>query len=1179
MHCSYFFFKNDSKSTTTQLLLSLALQMAKFHHGFLHTILDLIRNDGEVNTQDDRAIWTTIFLGRLFKAPFPQPQYWVIDALDECPKKSLRSLIRKFGKIDPAIPLRIFVSSRPDSSGSPLRQFLNEEKIGWFELQTGTTGSVADIAAYVGSQPWLLDRLSEEDRRTILSDIIEKANGIFLWASLIVARLEEVYSIEDIRNAVDETPSEMNGFYGRILERITRSPNAEKARCILKWVICAPEPLTAEELKEVVRIDIGHRLISPASGDIFSEICGGLLTIHKDVESRIQMMHQTVKEFLTSSASKFYVEQREAHENIARLCLEHMTGRNGLRRIARRPIAASPKLDNLFTDYASSNFSYHLRNSYSTSSTLKASLLQFITTKSLVWIETIARKGKLNLFARTLHDLKSFLALQPSRNPFFSKSHHTLASWIHDLTRIISIFGPALTDAPESIYTFIPPLCPKSSFIYKNFAGSSSQSAICELNENWEERLSSLHFPAAAKSIACNDRYLAIGLADGTVRVFTNSTLEETAVLEHGRPVTRVVFGNTSNVLVSLSAKLLTFWDSQQRRIWSIPLPRIACSIIFDCNDSAVFVTFQGLVVDSIVAFRAEDGSRIRSMIINEDSFESDSDDTHKVMRRYCPDVVRLCPQLGRAATACRSSHLTVYSLDGTDNLEKLCTIEKKGYETAIRPPQVLDVVFNPTLDSDTLAVAYQDGDIVTYQVDDWKPQQIATYHIHTRLLATSADGRTLAAGDTKGDIALFVSDTLRLMHRISATEEAVKGIIFASNSLRFCDIRGRTCNIWEPSVLVREDSMDYGPSDPEETVSSTAGHFKPQPVTPLFDGDRTITAMTPGGEKFLFCSREDGSVTVHDVTVGKQVFQLRPHAVDILQLEWHPSSGVLVSIDTSRRCIGTRLSPPSQGTTVWSRLEQVFNFRAAGRVVQALIRPDGLAVLVSTDCGEDLWQENEVSTSKHSLGKSRWLLHPTDTSRLLLFDTEKVDLYRWNGLERESVEAGISLSLPSQIVQSVERPLQNNWEPRSNTGILVQTLPFQNQSGVGFLTLNTHNIQPETTSIVISCTVRKLLQGVKKILAVSRSHILFLSLGGWICSLNSKSISDAQFYARHFYVPPFWRAGGHSLIKILSKNSLAIAYRDDVVIVQGFMDFTQKVYFQDLADEGCSSDFRSLRA
>ncbi|OIW32627.1 hypothetical protein CONLIGDRAFT_699459 [Coniochaeta ligniaria NRRL 30616] len=1143
LDCSYFFFHNDSKATVTQLLLSLAFQMAESNFEIRQTFLDFLQHGEELNTQDHTVIWNTIFLGRLFKTSFSQPQYWVIDALDECPKKSLKSLIQKFGKIDPAVPLRIFITSRPDSPDAPLRQLLNEEKIHRFELQTGQTGSMNDIAAYIRSRPRLSKLLSDEGSGTIISDILEKTKGIFLWASLIIARLDELYSIEDIRTALGEVPSEMNGFYGRILESITNSPNAEKARCILKWVVCAPEPLTTEEVKEAVRLDIGHTLIAPASSDIFSEICGSLVTVDKDNNPHVQLMHQTVKEFLTSSASNFYVNQHDSHEQIASICLEHLTGRNGLRRAARRPTGLSSTITNAFTDYASTNFSYHLSHSHSTDPSLLAALVQFITTKSLVWIETISRKGKLSAFIRTIRYLKPYLARQLEKNPPFDKNYQAVSSWINDLTRLVTIFGRALQDCPESIYAFIPPLCPKSSLIHKTFASSSPQKVICAFNENWEERLSCIVFQAAAKSVASSDQYLAVGLANGSVKVFNNSTLEETAVLEHGKPVRQVVFGNVSNVLASLSPKLLTLWDSRQHHMWSIPIGGLAASVSFNNDDSRVFVTLKGEVEHAIMAFKVNNGSRLESLTINSGSTDSmsDSDDSHKGVTRYCPEVICLAPSLSRAATTYRSSHLTVYSFDGTDGLEKLCKIEKKGSETAARPPQILDVVFNPAVESDLMAVAYQSGDIVTIQIDDWSSQQIATYHLHARVLASSADGRTLAAGDNEG-------------------EEAVTGIIFASNSLRFYDVRGRSCNIWEPSVLVRKGSVDDNSSDPEENMSAVPEHYE-QPVTHLFDDDRAITAMIPAGdEKYLFCAREDGSVTIHDVTTGLLAIELRLHAVDIRHLAWQPRTGLLVSVDTSRRCVGTRLSPAGRDGSGWRRLEQAFSFRASGGVTRALVRPDGLAVLISTEGGEDLWQDNKVVTSKHSMGQSRWMLHPTDQPRLLLCDNDRIHIYRWTGLERETSEAGISLVLPPQIADLVQKPFGNKWLSRADTSVLAQTVRLQSQSGIGFLTLNVDHMQPATTSVVVACTAtRSFIPGVKGVLAVSRSNILFLTRAGWICSLGMKAVSEPRYYTRHFFIPPFWRAGGESLIQILSKNSLAMAYRDDLIIVHGYIDFTHK--------------------
>jgi hypothetical protein len=60
------------------------------------------------------------------------------------------------------------------------------------------------------------------------------------------------------------------------------------------------------------------------------------------------------------------------------------------------------------------------------------------------------------------------------------------------------------------------------------------------------------------------------------------------------------------------------------------------------------------------------------------------------------------------------------------------------------------------------------------------------------------------------------------------------------------------------------------------------------------------------------------------------------------------------------------------------------------------------------------------------------------------------------------------------------------------------------------------------------------------------------------------KTLSNAKYYTRHLFIPPFWRTGGQPTICIASKNSVAIAYRDELVIIQGFSNFSQKVYFEE---------------
>jgi len=307
--------KNDTKGTFTRLLLSLAFQMAQVNPEARRLFLGMIDSRDEVNTQDHIAIWSSLFLTRLFKIPFSQPLCWVMDALDECPKKPLTSLIQRFAKIGKVIPLRIF-----------------------------------------------------------------------FWAALTVARLDELYSVEDIEAAIEEVPTQMHEFYASILETIKASPNADKAECILKWVVCAPSPMMVEELRDGILLDSGHPLLYSSSGDIFSEMCGSLVASGPD--SRVRLMHQTAREFLTSRQSKFYISTQRSHQHISNICLQHLNSKSFSRHSFRRPkaqgnrrtAAATPA----FAEHASAHFSYHLRHSHSTALDLLLSIVAFAKSKSLV---------------------------------------------------------------------------------------------------------------------------------------------------------------------------------------------------------------------------------------------------------------------------------------------------------------------------------------------------------------------------------------------------------------------------------------------------------------------------------------------------------------------------------------------------------------------------------------------------------------------------------------------------------------------------------------------------------------------------------------------------------------------------------------------------------------------------
>lgn len=1166
MDCCYFFFKNDTKLGIASLLISLAYQMAEFSFEIRQVFLSMISNGETVNTQDHTVIWNNLFQGRLFQVHFTQPFYWVIDGLDECPKKSLVSLIQVFSRLEARIPIRIFMTSRPDSPDAPVEQLLNAENVNRVEFRTGQEDSLRDIAAYVRSQPRLSRMLDTGENDQIVSDILAKSQGNFLWASLIIGRLDELYSAEDVKTALRQVPSEMNGFYDRILDNISKASNSEKAKCILKWVVCSPEPLSTEELTEAVRLDIGHTLLAATTGDIFSEICGSLVTVDK--EYRVQLMHQTVREYLISAESNFYVNYREAHEQLGHICLSLMNGRDGLRRASRRAKPVPGRSGHsLLLNYSCLHFSYHLLHSQSTSATTFAALGEFIDTKTLIWIEQIARKGKLKPFLRTIGNIKPYLARQLERSPPFSKNYQKVQSWIDDLTHVVSIFGQTLLDCPDSIYSFIPPLCPSSSLVHRTFAQNCTQKILCHSHEEWDERLSCMNFQSYSKSIAVTDNHIATGHADGMIRVFSASTFEEVAILKHGSPVRQLAFGNISNVLASCSPKAVSLWSTKQDLVWKATVPGIASSVCFNADDTKLLVTIKNDVKQAMLTFASADGTLLDPIVVPGDSSSSDSesDQISHTTKKFCPEVACVSFPLGLAAVTWRSSHLTIFFVDSDNNLEKFCKLEKDGFQDAARPPQIICVELNPAVESDLVAVAYQDGEIAIFEMDEWNPKQTHSHTLHTRTMASSPDGRTLAAGDTEGGIYLFAFETLQLLYRIDSLDETASSIVFASNSLRLYDVRGRSCNVWEPSVLVRKNSMDDNSSDPEEhtvpVLRGPADHFSRS----LLD-TKTITTFTSTHDgRFFFCGKEDGSVTIHDNQNGNVALELKLHSVQIRLLHFESEADMLLSVDISRRCILTDLKKPSPASPRWSQGACVLDHRASASVTQALMKRESSAFLLSNHTGEELWNGKEVLRSNVSTGSSWWMCHPTNANLLLLFDGNEIRMYHWENLREVTEDCGLMMECSANFDW---KSLANDWSSHPGCSILCQALSFQDTTGTAFLMLDLDQAQLQSSSIVVSCTLRNMAAGVKSILAITRSSIIFLDRGGWVCSLGIKGISEAKSYHRHFFLPPFWRTRGDLMVKIVAKNSLLVAYKDDVVIVHGFMDFTHKVEFPAFPDD-----------
>ncbi|KAI8712977.1 hypothetical protein NCS52_01240700 [Fusarium sp. LHS14.1] len=377
---------------------------------------------------------------------------------------------------------------------------------------------------------------------------------------------------------------------------------------------------------------------------------------------------------------------------------------------------------------------------------------------------------------------------------------------------------------------------------------------------------------------------------------------------------------------------------------------------------------------------------------------------------------------------------------------------------------------------------------------------------------------------------------------------------MFASNSLRLYDIRGSACNVWEPSVLMRKHSVDDDSSDPGDSAQpylEAPGIFFTRP----FDDDRVITVITQAEEdNFVFCGRENGSVTIHDVSSGKQVFEMQLHTASIRHLEWQPREKVLFSADISGQCEAHRLAKAP-----WRKKEQLLSHRASGAVIQMLVKQDSITMLLVMPEGEELCDRDKVVISGESTEADRWTLHPTDASRLLLFQGNQVHLYSWDELAKESNEQGIELQLPLSMT-SLSIPV--DWCNQSGVKTLAQAIPCSKDTA--FVRLDATELDPTASAVSLTGTTKELVAKVGMILGVYKSKIFFLCRRGWVCSICLDVSAQTTHYTRYFFIPPPWRSGGEPVIRMIGGHTLrvAIAYRDDLVLFYRFLELENHVDF-----------------
>lgn len=236
--------------------------------------------------------------------------YLVVDAIDECSHGD--RLIRQLSKWCESSSLKVIVLSRPDVA--ILRRDIPKDR----QIELGGAQVNADIACYFESEVEILVQdglLSEDvDQAHIVSHLVSRAEGMFLWAHLIIGYLNgpamtRAQRLVTIMERNTEGLDQLDQMYKRIQARIiSLDPHSKRlSQKSLMWVTHSRLPMSSEALKDALfpeGWDMEPRGTSEQFEHAVIVVCGGLVEKCSKPGDGFRYIHLTALDFVLKGASR-----------------------------------------------------------------------------------------------------------------------------------------------------------------------------------------------------------------------------------------------------------------------------------------------------------------------------------------------------------------------------------------------------------------------------------------------------------------------------------------------------------------------------------------------------------------------------------------------------------------------------------------------------------------------------------------------------------------------------------------------------------------------------------------------------------------------------------------------------------------------------------------------------------
>ncbi|PNP80169.1 hypothetical protein FNYG_06492 [Fusarium nygamai] len=244
-----------------------------------------------------------------------------LDEIDDCTQQVLLHLLLDELKSLPHV--KLLISSRRVDR---IERILKPVAM-MLPIDQKNSGCIESYVSHRGGD-WLDNSFFDSDARSevrqLLSPLASKADGMFLYARIVLEDVEMLQDLDSIRDQLSALPEGLDEAYERILQRMTKHPSAAQRQCkkILSWVACSPVQITRHEMEQALIIQADQRRVPPVRSNLNTlPLCGPLVEVEDEY---LKFVHFTVKEYLLRHQKHKLLDEGEALLEISTTCLAYL---------------------------------------------------------------------------------------------------------------------------------------------------------------------------------------------------------------------------------------------------------------------------------------------------------------------------------------------------------------------------------------------------------------------------------------------------------------------------------------------------------------------------------------------------------------------------------------------------------------------------------------------------------------------------------------------------------------------------------------------------------------------------------------------------------------------------------------------------------------------------------------